>query len=320
MKMRTKILFLIIVSFIIINYAINAFLKPVEVSYSGVNTELSLSNDVEVLFDDYGVPSVFAENDSDMFKVAGYLGARDRLFQMAFLKYAYKGQLSYVVNDTLFSEDRFLRTLGFEKIAQKTLKKVPADILKHLEDTCYGINAYVQSLTPSKYPLEFKLLQIDELPVFEPLDIVALSTMMAWELQGGWDSELFFGESGTMAVESALLGTPSITFSSSAKKCGNFLDLRDKYELLFYFEDDNKALNCAKKLLGDHESKSKWKFKSKKLNIIEGSLSSKERDVPGYIQVDDKNRSVKLVRVPKFAEVPYPVIMEPNLVIEYYSR
>ena len=64
MEMRTKILFLIICLFIIINYAINAFLKPVEVSYSGVNTELSLSNDVEVLFDDYGVPSVFAENDS----------------------------------------------------------------------------------------------------------------------------------------------------------------------------------------------------------------------------------------------------------------
>ena len=62
------------------------------------------------------------------------------------------------------------------------------------------------------------------------------------------------------------------------------------------------------------------KEKSKKLNIIEGSLSNKERDVPEYIQVDDKNKSVKLVRIPKFAEVPYPVIMEPSLVIEYYSR
>ena len=141
--MRTKILFLIIVSFTIINYAINAFLKPVEVSYSGINTELSLSDDVEVLFDDYGVPSVFAENDSDMFKVAGYIGARDRLFQMAFMKYAYKGQLSLVVNDTLFAEDRFLRTLGFEKTAKKTLDKVSPYIMKHLEDTCYGINAYV---------------------------------------------------------------------------------------------------------------------------------------------------------------------------------
>ena len=60
--------------------------------------------------------------------------------------------------------------------------------------------------------------------------------------------------------------------------------------------------------------------KSKKLNIIDGSLSNKERDVPGYIQLDDKNKSVKLVRVPKFAEIPYPVIMEPSLVIEYYSR
>ena len=128
-----------------------------------------------------------------MFKVAGYIGARDRLFQMAFMKYAYKGQLSLVVNDTLFAEDRFLRTLGFEKTAKKTLDKVSPEIMKHLEDTCYGINAYVQNLSPAEYPLEFKLLQIKELPVFEPLDIIALSTMMAWELQGGWDSELFFG-------------------------------------------------------------------------------------------------------------------------------
>jgi penicillin amidase len=190
---RNKILFSLFILFIIINYSINSFLKPVEVFYEGINSQLSLSEDVEVFFDDYGVPSVFAENDSDMFKVAGYIGARDRLFQMAFMKYAYKGQLSLVVNDTLFAEDRFLRTLGFEKTAKKTFDKVPPEIMKHLEDTCYGINAYVESLSPSEYPLEFKLLQIKELPVFEPLDIIALSTMMAWELQGGWDSELFFG-------------------------------------------------------------------------------------------------------------------------------
>ena len=60
--------------------------------------------------------------------------------------------------------------------------------------------------------------------------------------------------------------------------------------------------------------------KSKKLTVIDGSLQSKERDVPEYIQLDNKNKIAKLVRVPKFAEVPFPVIMEPNLVIEYYSR
>ena len=60
--------------------------------------------------------------------------------------------------------------------------------------------------------------------------------------------------------------------------------------------------------------------KSKKLTVIDGSLQSKEREVPEYIQLDDKNKTAKLVRVPKFAEVPFPVIMEPSLVIEYYSR
>ena len=60
--------------------------------------------------------------------------------------------------------------------------------------------------------------------------------------------------------------------------------------------------------------------KSKKLNVIDGSIQSKERDIPEYIQMDTKTKSVKLIRVPKFSEVPYPVIMEPTLVIEYYSR
>ena len=62
------------------------------------------------------------------------------------------------------------------------------------------------------------------------------------------------------------------------------------------------------------------KDKSKSLTIIEGCLSSKERDVPEYIQYDTKNKTAKLVRIPKFADIPYPTVMEPKLVIEYYSR
>jgi len=60
--------------------------------------------------------------------------------------------------------------------------------------------------------------------------------------------------------------------------------------------------------------------KSKKLTVIDGALQNKERDVPEYIQLDNKNKTAKLIRIPKFAEVPFPVIMEPSLVIEYYSR
>ena len=177
----------------IVYYSFQSFLAPTSIPYEGTISDLDVKDTVEVYFDDYGVPSVFASNDSDMFKAAGYIGARDRLFQMSFMKYAYKGQLSLVLNDSLFAEDTFLRTLGFEKIAKETLEKVPSSTLQHLEDTCFGINTYVQSLSPQDYPLEFKLIGVEKLPIFEPLDIVALSTMMAWELQGGWDSELFFG-------------------------------------------------------------------------------------------------------------------------------
>ena len=60
--------------------------------------------------------------------------------------------------------------------------------------------------------------------------------------------------------------------------------------------------------------------KSKQLAIIDIALANKERETPEYIQMDEKNKKLKFVRVPKFEEVPYPIVMEPNLVVEYYSR
>jgi len=60
--------------------------------------------------------------------------------------------------------------------------------------------------------------------------------------------------------------------------------------------------------------------KSKEIVTIVGAMVSKEREIPDYIQMDEKSKKAKLIRVPKFSEIPYPTIMEPNLVIEYYSR
>jgi small subunit ribosomal protein S4 len=54
-------------------------------------------------------------------------------------------------------------------------------------------------------------------------------------------------------------------------------------------------------------------------SIIEG-IGSVERDVPEYIEADHDKMSATFLRIPTFDEVPYPVQMEPNLVIEYYSR
>ena len=53
--------------------------------------------------------------------------------------------------------------------------------------------------------------------------------------------------------------------------------------------------------------------------VLEGS-QSQERDVPEYLTVDHAKLTAELVRVPNLSEVPYAVVMEPNLVIEFYSR
>jgi small subunit ribosomal protein S4 len=60
--------------------------------------------------------------------------------------------------------------------------------------------------------------------------------------------------------------------------------------------------------------------KSKNMALVLGTIQQPERDVPDYLSVDFKALKGSLVREPKLADVPYPVQMEPNLVIEYYSR
>ena len=82
---------------------------------------------------------------------------------------------------------------------------------------------------------------------------------------------------------------------------------------------NKKRVNIASYIVRDTDL-IEVREKSKKLTVIDGSLQSTERDVPEYIQSDNKNKTAKLVRIPKFSEVPFPVIMEPSLVIEYYSR
>jgi small subunit ribosomal protein S4 len=59
---------------------------------------------------------------------------------------------------------------------------------------------------------------------------------------------------------------------------------------------------------------------SRQLPLVMEASKSPERDVPDYIDADHTKMTAKLVRVPALADVPYPVHMEPNLVVEFYSR
>ena len=60
--------------------------------------------------------------------------------------------------------------------------------------------------------------------------------------------------------------------------------------------------------------------KSRQLAIIAEAIALTERDVPDYLEVDNSKLTVKFVRTPGLSDVPYPVVMEPNLVVEFYSR
>ena len=59
--------------------------------------------------------------------------------------------------------------------------------------------------------------------------------------------------------------------------------------------------------------------RSRNMALLLEALQSSERDVPDYLEVDAKGVAVKYIRQPELAEVPYPVKMEPNLVVEFYS-
>jgi small subunit ribosomal protein S4 len=58
----------------------------------------------------------------------------------------------------------------------------------------------------------------------------------------------------------------------------------------------------------------------KDLDLVLQGVEGAERDVPDYLEADHKDMKAKFIRAPKLADVPFPVQMEPNLVIEYYSR
>ncbi len=60
--------------------------------------------------------------------------------------------------------------------------------------------------------------------------------------------------------------------------------------------------------------------KSKSMAMVVAALEAQTREVPSYLEVDNKQMTAKYTFVPKFDDVPYAALMEPNMVIEFYSR
>jgi len=82
---------------------------------------------------------------------------------------------------------------------------------------------------------------------------------------------------------------------------------------------NGKRLNIGSHLLKEGDVV-EVREKSKKLGMVLEATQSNEREVPDYIEVDHNKLTAKFVRTPVLSDVPYPVQMEPHLVIEFYSR
>ena len=82
---------------------------------------------------------------------------------------------------------------------------------------------------------------------------------------------------------------------------------------------NGKRVNIPSYLVKDNDT-IEVKEKSKQLAVVLDATQSTERDVPEYLEVDHRAMKGRFTRAPKLSDVPYPVQMEPHLVVEFYSR
>jgi penicillin amidase len=134
--------------------------EPLKQDYSAKLSFPQLNGKVKVYFDERLVPHVFADNENDAFFVQGYLHAKFRLWQMEFQTRAAAGRLSEVVGPLALEYDRDKRRLGMVYGAENSLKEIEKDpvTLAECDNYTAGVNAYIQSLTESTMPLEYKLM------------------------------------------------------------------------------------------------------------------------------------------------------------------
>ncbi len=112
-----------------------------------------------VIYDNRLVPHIFAYNDKDLSFMQGYVTAQHRLWQMEFQTHAMAGRLTEIVGDVALEMDRENRRMGLPQGAQKTVEKwKTSKSYPLLQAYIDGVNAYINSLKPKDYPLEYKLL------------------------------------------------------------------------------------------------------------------------------------------------------------------
>lgn len=154
-----------------------------------------LKQAVHVIRDRAGVPHIFADNAGDLFFAQGYVQAQDRLWQMELNRHVGHGQLAELFGDTSFGDsttvevDKFLRTIGLNRAAASDLSSFDAHSREALQSFADGVNAFVHTHR-GELPIEFSLLGYQP-GDWAPIDTVVWAKVMAYDLGGNYEDELF---------------------------------------------------------------------------------------------------------------------------------
>ena len=175
--------------------------------YSGTLNLKGLTSRVEVRYDDHGIPHIYAQNNHDLFFAQGYVLARDRMFQLELTRLAGRGELSSLFGEATLDKDRFLKTVGFHRLAQKGYDAMSPQAREYLQAYVSGINTCIQ--TTGSLSREFTILGAEP-GQWQPQDCVATVLLMAYSLTRSKLVDLVLYQVGEEAGEDFLkMITPS---------------------------------------------------------------------------------------------------------------
>ena len=147
-----------------------------------------LHRDVEIVRDEMGVPHIFAKTEMDSAFALGFVHAQDRLWQMEFTRRIGAGRLSEIIGRETVETDRFLRTLGLYRLAEKQAAHLTGGPKRVLGAYVDGVNAYLENHRGA-WPLEFVLLGFEP-EAWKPADSLVWAKLMGMRLSTGWRGDL----------------------------------------------------------------------------------------------------------------------------------
>jgi penicillin amidase len=201
MKALKIIITVIIILIIVLFISFQVFFRLPLADYQGTIELAGLKSDVEVRFDKYGVPHIFAQNEADLFFAQGYITARDRMFQMDVTRLAGRGELSTLFGERTIDTDKYLKTIGFYRIARAEYKSLTREMKDIMAAYVAGVNAYID--TVEHLPREYIILGAKPEP-WRPEDSIVAGTLMAYSLSQSGKDELIYYQLRNMVSEEKL--------------------------------------------------------------------------------------------------------------------